>query len=292
MPTKRIFTLAAIVAGSLMVQSTNAQTFIAERQAGEGTYLGYTRLDGSFDDEYHPSSVSAEIELDADARTVVFRRVTFEIPIEGKNFASGFGESVFIEGKITFEFTDDKALKLTSEEGNQFLVNDWNIDGIRGDRYSMTYELWGPTESIEGTFAFSIDSLRRISLTGKVPIIDTTGYPDKVVVRNNPSWVNGRDSQSNQVSETIDGADISFRFDVGNIRFSESLTFSLKTEPEPEPSEISGVRFGLFDESGVIIIGGTGTIGVSDSPSGPFEGEIALPAIVTPDDSARFFKAN
>ena len=242
MDTKRFFTLAAILAGSMIVQSTNAQglvtSFIAEPQAlSQSSYVG---LSGSFSGQNLPeSTLSGQLDLKSgDRQTAKFPSILLGIqPIEVQaDLSVGFGESVPIEGIIQFDpifFMDDSEYVLTAGQNNQFHISqsDWRRVEPSTDqnRLSGSYNFEGPTESISGTFSHSPNWFR----LGHRQTLDTTHFPDSVTfLQNDTSWLFEFDNDFELMSGTVDGVNLSVEVTDGHFFTPNNFEF-IQIIPEP-----------------------------------------------------------
>ena len=93
------------------------------------------------------------------------------------------------------------------------------------------------------------------------------------------------------------GLRYSYLSEGGRSLFMSAVAYAIGTPEGGEPSDggtpaAGGEITGISVSGESIVIEGTGTVGNADTPGGPYSGSLSLPATITPDKAAQFYKAN
>ena len=93
------------------------------------------------------------------------------------------------------------------------------------------------------------------------------------------------------------GLRYSYMSEGGRSLFMSAVAYAIGVPEEGEPTGGEtpgggGAITGISVSGGNIVIEGSGTVGSADAPGGPYSGSLALPATITPDKAAQFYKAN
>ena len=220
MRNTRLITLAAVLAGTMIVQSTNAQALISmPSPLGGDSLIGFS---GSFGDDHRfrsftGTTLQASLDLDLDANTVTFPSATVDIneSIElSGNFDLG-GQNIPITGTITYDsilnFFDDEPVPMTAgSEANQFVITDSDFELYLGPaeetRINGSYSFTGPTETVSGTFTHSPGWWQFFRSAGD-GLLDTTNHPETVSLGGAPfTFIHNEEYEL--FNGQVDGVDI------------------------------------------------------------------------------------